>query len=219
MGENNTSLHLLTLASDLTTRQFGAEHLTTAQSLHQLTQAKFLVGDIPGAFTTSQQAYDIFKARLGEEHAQTKEVGRNVELLKAVVENVERQKAANEAQKKAQAERLHAAQARVGGLARFRRLGAGATTANGAGASSVNGNGDGVVAAAKAESSASGAAAAAVEADADAENSRIGERGHLDVDELVKFIQGGGASVGGAGGKGNRGKNALRGKRRTGAKR
>lgn len=46
-----------------------------------------------------------------------------------------------------------------------------------------------------------------------AAESKIGEKGHMDVDELVKFIQGGPA-------KGpSRGKNALRGKRRTGAKR
>jgi protein TIF31 len=200
MGENNTSLHLLTLACDLTSEQFGAEHLTTAQSLHQLTQAKFLVGDIPGAATTSQQALDIFKARLGEDHAQTKEVGRNVELLKAVMDNVERQKVANEAQKKAAAERLQSAQARVGGLARFRRLGATPAATGAAATATANGtavaaNPD-ATATGQAESSAAGAATAAEKS----------------VEELVRFIDGSGAKV-------SRGKNALRGKRRTGAKR
>lgn len=52
------------------------------------------------------------------------------------------------------------------------------------------------------------------EAAIEKEASRIGERGHLDVDELVKYIQGNGSSKPSRGGK-----NSLRGKRRTGAKR
>ena len=136
----------------------------------------------------------IFEKRLGAEHVQTKEVARNVELLRAVVENVERQKVAGEQARERQLERLHAAQARVGGPSIKKRLGPNIPSA------SVK------------VPAGQPAVPASVEATAE-EASKIGEKGHLDVDELVKFIQGGPQKTP------SRGKNALRGKRRTGAKR
>lgn len=192
-NEHTASLNLLTQAVTLTTEQFGEDHLSTGQALHQLTQAHFLVNDIQSAYTTSQKAFEIFKARLGEDHAQTKELSRNVELLKVVIENAERQKQAS----KAQVERIKAS-AKLGGLGRYKR---------------VDESGKVVIAppaaaAGTAESSAAGAA-----------KSTIGAKGELDVDELVSFINGGGAGSGTGGSKGPRGKNGLRGKRRTGAKR
>lgn len=186
-------------AHNSTSELFGAEHIQTAQSLHQLTQAHFLAGDIPAALAASEKALAIFEKRLGADHTQTKEVSRNVELLRAVVENVERQKAAGAQAREKQLERLHAAQARVGGSSVKRRLGSTLTQ----GADPTGKPGPGPSTSANSE-----AAAAAV-----AEKSRIGERGHLDVDELVQFIQGGPTK------SASRGKNALRGKRRTGAKR
>jgi protein TIF31 len=172
----------------LTTEQFGDDHVTTGQTLHQLTQAHFLVNDIPAAFSTAEKAYEIFKARLGEEHAQTKETFRNVELLKLVIDNAEKQKQAS----KAQLERIKQV-TKAGGLGKYKR---------------VDEKGNVVIAppataSGHAESSASGA------------KSNIGVKGELDVDELVQFINGGGSG----GGKTSRGKNGLRGKRRTGAKR
>jgi protein TIF31 len=95
-------------------------------------------------------------------------------------------------------ERLHAAQARVAATTK-RRL----TTGPGAGAGEVG----------VAGSSAAGAAAAAEAERKVQEASRIGVKGHLEVDELVKFITGEGE------GPKRSSKNALRGKRRTGAKR
>jgi protein TIF31 len=183
-NENTSSLNLLNQAVTLTTEQFGEDHLSTGQTLHQLTQAHFLVNDIPSAFSTAEKAHEIFKARLGEDHAQTKELQRNVELLKVVIENAERQKAAS----KAQVDRIQSA-AKLGGLGRYRK---------------VDAKGNVVIAppAAQAESSATGA------------RSNIGTKGDLDVDELVQFINGGGA-----GGQTSRGNNGLRGKKRTGAKR
>lgn len=183
-NENTSSLNLLTQAVALTTDQFGEDALNTAQTLHQLTQAHFLVNDIPSAHETAVKSHEIFQARLGDEHAQTKELQRNVELLKVVLENAERQKAAS----KAQVERIQNA-AKIGGLGRYRK---------------VDAKGNVVIAppAAQAESSATGA------------KSNIGTKGDLDVDELVQFINGGGA-----GGQSSRGKNGLRGKKRTGAKR
>ena len=173
----------------MTTEQFGDDHVTTGQTLHQLTQAHFLVNDIPAAFSTAEKAYEIFKARLGEEHAQTKETFRNVELLKLVIDNAEKQKQAS----KAQLERIKQV-TKAGGLGKYKR---------------VDEKGNVVIAppataSGHAESSASGA------------KSNIGVKGELDVDELVQFINGGGS---GGQGKTSRGKNGLRGKRRTGAKR
>ena len=187
-GDNTSSFNLLNQAYNLTTEQFGDDHVTTGQTLHQLTQAHFLVNDIPAAFSTAEKAYEIFKARLGEEHAQTKETFRNVELLKLVIDNAEKQKQAS----KAQLERIKQV-TKAGGLGKYKR---------------VDEKGNVVIAppataSGHAESSATGA------------KSNIGVKGELDVDELVQFINGGGSG----GGKSTRGKNGLRGKRRTGAKR
>jgi protein TIF31 len=190
-NENASSLNLLNQAVDLTTAQFGQDHLSTAQTLHQLTQAHFLVNDIPSALSSAEKAHEIFKTRLGEDHAQTKELQRNVELLRVVIENAERQKQAS----KAQVERIQSA-AKLGGLGRYRK---------------VDEKGNVVIAppaALQAESSATGA------------RSNIGTKGTLDVDELVQFINGGsGGGAGGGSGQASRGKNGLRGKKRTGAKR
>jgi len=129
------------------------------------------------------------------DHAQTKEVGKNVELLKAVVENVKRQKVAREKSH----ERIRA----VAGSSRRRLAGPGVV---GHGLGGVSATGAGLVNGGRVNGGATGVIG--VEG-----ASRIGERGHLDVDELVKFIGGFGT------GKAARGKNSLRGKRRTGAKR
>lgn len=225
INENALSLSLLHHVQTSTEAAFGADHLSNAHALHQLTQGYFLQGDIPKALTVSVAALDIFTARLGAEHTQTKEVGKNVELLRAVVENIQRQKEMTERARQQQLERLHAAQARVAASTR-RRVNSGPATGT------VTKNGG--------TSTGAGTAAAAAAAEEDpvaglvngmgglklngtnsvpsvpsqAEQSRIGERGHLDVDELVQFIQG--SSAGGAK---RSAKNALRGKRRTGAKR
>lgn len=188
-SDNTGSLNLLNQAVSLITEQFGDDHLSTGQALHQLTQAHFLVNDIPSAYKAAQEAFEIFKTRLGEDHTQTKELSRNVELLKVVIENAERQKQAS----KAQVDRIKAS-AQLGGLGRYRK---------------VDQSGNVIIAppSSVAETSASGA------------RSNIGAKGTLDVDELVSFINGGGAGGSGSGSGGSRGKNNLRGKKRTGAKR
>lgn len=137
---------------------------------------------------------------MGDDNAQTKETARNVELLRSVMEDVEKRKAATQQARERQLERLHAAQARVAATTR-RRLTSGVSGGVGGGS-------------AVAGSSAAGAAAAAEAERKVQEASRIGVKGHLDVDELVKFIE-----SEGTGGGAKRSKNALRGKRRTGAKR
>lgn len=195
---------------------FGTDHIQNGQALHQLTQAHFLAGDIPKALETSKSALEIFEARLSKEHAQTKEVAKNVELLTAVVENVEKQKQATQQAKERQLERLRAAQARVASTDR-RRLATGTPTPLGAKSSSAAGPSSVAGVAGVAGPGEAGVSPSAVQDGTAAaqpqEGSRIGERGHLDVDELVKFIQGQGQPVK------RSAKNALRGKRRTGAKR
>ena len=200
LNEHPLSLSLLLSAQKSTEKLFGAEHLQTAQSLHQLTQAYFLAGDIPAALAASQRAQGIFEKRLGADHAQTKEVQRNAELLQAFIENMEKQKAADAQARERQLERLHAAQSRVGGGASRRRLGQTLASTQVPVPRTANGT------------AASASATASASASASVDTSKIGEKGHMDVDELVKFIQGGPVK------NSPRGKNAMRGKRRTGAK-
>ena len=194
LSEHALSLRILLLAQSTIAKSFGATHVQNAQALHQLTQAHFLSGDIPSALATSEEAHRIFVSRLGQDHSQTREVGRNIDLLRAVLENVKRQKIARDKDM----ERTRA----IAGSNR-RRLGSGL----GSGSRWIlNMDGTG----SKSDRGVEGTTAVDGPA-AGEETSRIGERGHLDVDELVKFIQGPTKSA--------RGKNSLRGKRRTGAKR
>ncbi|KIR50673.1 protein TIF31 [Cryptococcus gattii Ru294] len=229
MNDLSLSLSLQKQAYESTLASFGPDHIQTGQSLHQLVQGHFLAGDMASALETAKQALEIFKARLGEEHSQTKEEAKNVELLTAVIENQERQKEREEAVKKEATERLKMARERIGGGATstsrptgIRRLGASAgalpqgvrvvdpkTLAALAAAAGQGGN-----------PSANAAAATAGEGEQpngeSTEIPQIGERGTESLEELVRYIQG---SAPGAGGSAKRGKNALRGKRRTGAKR
>jgi protein TIF31 len=203
INENPLSITLLEESAQRTVKQFGDKHTQYGSVQHQLTQAHFLAGDFGKALESSTTAFEIFKASYGEEHAQTKEVGKNAELLKAVVDNVERQKAAQEQVRQQQLDRLAAAQTSAA---------AAPTPAATAGRKRVAMNGaQAQAAAAQVIAAAQAQAAAAAEGQ---EGSSIGEKAHLDVDELVKYIQGNAPSKAPRGGK-----NALRGKRRTGAKR
>jgi len=237
MSEPTVSLILLLQSAKWTRASFGSTHLSTAQALHQLTQALFLSGDMVKAQSTASEAHSIFLSRLGAEHSQTLNAARNVELLIVMREGVERQKEAGEAMKTRRLERLHAATGRVGkkitpgsvsspaGLLRGNgNAMAGSSravmadinnevTANLAGgvgepSSGVNGLMNG-----SAGGGVNGSARGVNIAVDGTEPSRTGEKGHLEVDELVKFIQGGPTVGSGRGTKG------LRGKRRTGAKR
>ena len=190
MSEHKLSLSVLNTSYNSTVSIFGPNHIQTAQSQHQLTQAHFLAGDINAALESAKAALPIFEKTVGKEHPQTKEVMRNVEVLSSVADNVERQKALGDQARARQLERLHATQSRVGGLRRRLGMPAG-TTVNG---TSVNGSKPNGIEA----------------------PSKIGTRGHLDVDELVNFIQGGSGTTSA---QGTRAKHSLRGKRRTGSKR
>ncbi|ORX37442.1 translational initiation-related protein [Kockovaella imperatae] len=189
MSEHKLSLAVLTTSYDSTVAMFGSNHIQTAQSQHQLTQAHFLAGDIPAALASAKAALPIFENTVGKDHHQTKEVMRNVEILSTVADSVERQKALGEQAKARQLDRLHAAQSRVGGMGR-KRLGQTLPSAS----NPLVSNG-----------------AAGSKASGTQPSSKIGTRGHLDVDELVNFIQGGSSatSTGTA-----RSKQSLRGKRR-----
>ena len=200
MSEHKLSLSVLMTSFHSTISMFGSNHIQTGQSLHQLTQAHFLAGDITSALASAKQALPIFEKALGAEHPQTKEVAKNIELLSTVADSVERQKAIGAQARDRQLDRLHALQGRSSNTGIRRRLGPIGAASSAKVLSAINGNAvNGVMTVAE-------------------EKSKIGARGHLDVDELVNFIQGG-ESKSGASANAARAKNSLRGKRRTGAKR
>ena len=196
LSDHKLSLALLQQVHDSTSTSHGPEHVATGQSLNQLTQAHFLAGDVQAALTCSEQAHAIFAKVYGEQHPQSKESARNIEVLKAVADNVERQKVAGLMARDRHLERLHLAQARVGGGPARRQLMPMMTNGT-ATQSGVNGD--------------------ATKVNGQAHGSRIGERGHLEVDELVNFIQGTPNTTSNT--NPARAKHSLRGKRRTGAKR
>lgn len=181
MGQHALSLSLLNQARDLAASVFGPKHLVTGATLHQLTQAHFLAQDVPKAYECSVAALEIFETELGKENVQSKEVGKNVELLKAVMENAERVQQQTQQQRAEQLARLHSAQQRVNG----KRVPLASTSALPVPPSVLEGI--------------EGAASNVPQPD---------------VEELVKFIQGQASSS-----SKPRGKSALRGKKRTGAKR
>ncbi|GMK54172.1 hypothetical protein CspeluHIS016_0107580 [Cutaneotrichosporon spelunceum] len=211
LNQHQLSIQLLQQAAERNAAQFGDKHAQYGNALHQLTQAHFLGGDFQKALESSEGAFAIFKEVYGEEHAQTKEVAKNVELLKAVIDNVERQKQEQELLRQQQVNRLQAAQRGIPPPT--------------AGKNRVLPPGTTLTAEQAAQLAASVRAAAAKQAEerrskgedvAEGEGGiKIGERGHMDVDELVKYIQGAVPSSKPARGS----KNNLRGKRRTGAKR
>jgi len=210
LSDYSTSLKLLLESHTSTLAIFGPNSLQTAQSMHQLTQAHFLVGNVKDALSCAEDAWRVFKLRLGETHGQSVECGKGVELLRGVVERgllpipgqgpgqaqgqVQGQGQGNQIPSQVQGQ--IPTQEQVDGA---RRLGVSSTSARLAGLRSrlttINPNGNGAVAGSSKEK---------------VDTSRIGERGHLEVDELVKFIQGG---VGG--GKVN-GKKSVKGKKRVG---
>ncbi|WWC58883.1 uncharacterized protein I303_101428 [Kwoniella dejecticola CBS 10117] len=225
INETGLALALQKQAYESTLSLFGDAHLQTGQSLHQLTQSHFLAADMASALSTSEKALAIFNSRLGEDHAQTKEVKKNVDLLTAVMNNVEKQKERNEQMKKESQERLKAAKERLSlgsNVAGKRRLGStlnGAAGPNGvrivdpatlAAAAAAAGHPIDVNGQAPATAATTDGGAAA------AEGSNVGARGTESVEDLVRFIQGQQVPSASAA---RRGKNALRGKRRTGAKR
>ncbi|WVQ76963.1 hypothetical protein IAR50_006642 [Cryptococcus sp. DSM 104548] len=231
-----TSLALHQQAHESTSSIFGSSHVQTAQALNQLVQSHFLAGNHREALTSAEATHAIFLAKLGEEHTQTKEALRNVELLTALIDGAEKQKEREEMIKKDAEERLKAARGQSQGLAgrlAGRRLGQqvngnvpsgvrvidqqtlAALTAAAQNGQLPAGAAAAVAAAGQAlpngQTSADGAAdAAAVQGQ--------GQRGTENLEELARYIQGNSGLEGGAGGV-RRGKNALRGKRRTGAKR
>jgi protein TIF31 len=174
--------------------------------MHQLTQAHFLVGNVKEALACAENAWRVFKLRLGETHGQSVECGKGVELLRGVVERgllplpgqgqgqgqgptqITGENPADSARRLAAAPTPATASTSTSMNARYAGLRSRLTT--------INGNG-------------TGANGVKVE-ESKVDTSRIGERGHLEVDELVQFIQGG---VGA--GKGS-GKKNMRGKKRGG---
>jgi hypothetical protein len=154
-----------------------------------LTQAHFLNGDIKKAAECAKLASDIFRTRLGPDDAQSKDAAKNYEILSGAVEQSEKQQ---EAAKK-HLEQLRAIQQA--------RQSAPATATKRTGVPNT-----------AAAQAAIAAAAAAAGPGADGQLPA-----DLDVDALVRYVQG--QTSDNSSSSKTRGKNALRGKKRTGAKR
>lgn len=184
------SLVLLQHASNLSEEIFGADDINTAHSLQQLTQAHFLLGDINTALDIAKRALVIYQGRLGPEHAQVREAEKNVELLQAVIASIDQHRTDG---------RATAVQSSGPGMVPI----ATATKLNGLrGRDQPRINRNAPSQATSTENVPQGGHG--VPSGSNTERVQ-------DLDALVQYIQGHGAV--------KRGKNALRGKRRTGSKR
>lgn len=191
------SLVLLQQASSLTEEIFGPDNINTAHSLQQVTQVHFLLGDIATALDTAKRALGIYQARLGPEHPQVREAEKNVELLQAVIVSIDQHRTN---------ERTFHAQVSGPGMSPIPT----ATKLNGLRSKERMRlmNPDAVPPPTPTRNSHEGDGTPAH--DHDVSSNTQPERVQ-DLDALVQYIQGHGAV--------KRGKNAMRGKRRTGSKR
>jgi protein TIF31 len=158
------------------------------------------------ALECAEEAWKVIKLRLGDEHGQSVECGKGVELLRGVVNRglggfVAPGQLANGGQPNPQGQIQGQGQGQIPSSNPTQPANLTSTSARLAqlrsrlSPSSIAGSSTG--------------AGTKVQIEVDP---KIGERGHLDVDELVKFIQGGAGS--GTGGQGvKRGKKGVRGKK------
>lgn len=196
-GQHATAITILNDIHELSSEMFGPEHLLCGSAKYQLTQAHFLNGDLKQALECANDSSAIFAAKLGEDDAQTKESRKNVELLKNALEYSEKTitLTPEQMEKLREMQQLVARQAEQ------------AKQANGASGSSSSG--------------AAVAASPVTNGTNEAEQTPEQEAAaRADLDQIVRYIQGNQAQQQEKpdANKG-RGKNALRGKRRTGAKR
>lgn len=193
-GQHAAAITLLNDIYDLSCELFGAEHLLCGTAKYQLTQAHFLNGDLKQALDCANDSSAIFAAKLGEDDAQTKESRKNVELLKNAVEYSEKTitLTPEQMEKLREMQQLVARQAEQ---AQQANAASGSSSAAAAAAPVTNGN---------------------VEPPQTAEQEAAAR---ADLDQIVRYIQGNQAQPEKADANKGRGKNALRGKRRTGAKR
>lgn len=189
-GQHATAISLLNDVYSMSADLFGSDHLLCGTAKSQLTQAHFLNGDLEEALKAATESAEIFSSKLGAEDQQTKEAQKNVELLKNAVEYSEKTVTLTPEQM----EKLKAMQAMVAEQVEQAALPA-------------------------------GTAAAPIESGATPEGPTEEQEAasRADLDQIVRYIQGQSQQQeqqnGTDGNKQQRGKNALRGKRRTGAKR
>ncbi|RXK38905.1 hypothetical protein M231_03854 [Tremella mesenterica] len=202
-----TSLSLFLRAHQVTVTSFGPRHLTTAQSLHQLTQSYFVTRDFIKALESATHAHSIYEEKLGSDHAQTLELAKSVDWIKHVIESLDKPQAGagNQMQASANLDRTTLA---TGGLSasdrlraiRLRRLARDLPIQHGRNETrpehetQPNVRLDGKPAEPGGQEV--------------TESTSLGSK---DLDELVRYIHGANEP--------KRGKHALRGKRRTGGKR
>lgn len=158
-------------------------------AMSQLTQAHFLNGNLEKALECAKVSAEIYKQRFGEEDAQSQEAAKNVELLTGALEQNSRAAAVTEEQLKQLKAIQEQARQQGGGLDRKQPVMIRTATVPGA---------NGVQA-------------------TDGQQQPEGVPEVVDLDALVNFIQGKTAKTSSS--SKARGKTALRGKKRTGAKR
>lgn len=176
----------------IATAMFGSTHMMAGTAQSQLTQAHFLNGDIKKAADCAKLASEIYNTRLGPEDAQAKDAAKNYEILSGAVEQSAKQQ---EAAKK------HLEQLRA--LQQARQTGP-----------ATAGKGSAVPNTAAAQAALAAAAAAAGQQIPGLDGQT--PLGEADVDALVRYVQG---QTKDTPSSKTRGKNAMRGKKRTGAKR
>jgi hypothetical protein len=202
-NRSTASIVVLEEVYRIASSMFGSTHMMAGTAQSQLTQAHFLNGDIKKAADCAKLASEIYTTRLGPEDAQSKDAAKNYEILSGAVEQSAKQQ---EAAKK------HLEQLRA--MQQARQIPA-AAAANGSkpGSSTIPA---GTQTQAQAQALAVAAAVAAGQQIPGIDGQT--PLGDADVDALVRYVQGQTKDTSSSANK-NRGKNALRGKKRTGAKR
>lgn len=168
------SLKIFTTAHELSVSLFGPESLMTANAAFELCQAQSLVGDLRTALETLKESVRVFEATLGKDHSHTKEAEVFLGRLAA---------AAVRAAKLEQSQKVREAQLASSGIASRAVRGAPGASAAAAGASGAS------------PSSAPGGATASSTASKKAGRRSAAPDPGLSVDELVKYISGGGAGA------------------------
>lgn len=161
-------------AQELASQTYGPNSIICANSAYQLAQCLIVDGQLSESIPQIEEAVRIFETRVGKESENAREAS---QLLMAVKQAIEQRERGELAKVQNMAKKIGGDPARAKEL--MNRM-QGSASANGK--KSVNGD----------MAASAGAAAAA---------DKTGSRGHLDVDELVQFIQGG-DKKGGSGNKG-----------------
>jgi hypothetical protein len=177
------STPLLVQAHAIASATRGESSVAAANALYQLTQTQCLAGDLESAIATAKRAADIYRERLGEADEKTKDAAN----LVAIITQGAAERAKDE---QSRASRL----ARRLGLEANRAAELLARNASSSSATSVRGG-----RASLSSSTASRTAASTTTAATPETGAQTGSLGHLDLAELVSYIEGGKSKISSSG--------------------